>query len=426
VEFDEILRMKEQIERTQRELEGPMRAAREHLELLESTGQLAKMQTATEAAQHFIDSIKPDPSTLAMIEASNLFVEKNRSILSAFEDNYAKFALSAIAYPTWEIPKSTAQLMADYEHTFTAGQEALERSRSLMDNVKLAGKSMSRVFDPMELKFTSSVVDAMKYVSTVLMPEYLESTGLRAFEEATRLNSTLLNSFVAPAWASTKLIDPFFERRLSGLSTSYAALFSDLAADPALLPNVPDFVVKLPPRDMTVKTEIIASRSVDYDPDQSAIDFTDPAYARSDVDLMLVDLDPRYVTILDEAFETVAGNTIGRVRHALNSLRELSMHVLHHLSPDSDVKKWNSDPKLYAPDGKPHRRLRVMYICRFIDHGAYSGYLNRTIAMHMALFDTLNELHAVRPDMSDFQLRLMLTDAITMLRFLLRTARYKT
>ena len=63
------------------------------MELLESTGQLAKMQTVTEAAQRFIDSIKPNPSTLAMIEASNSFVEKNRSILSTFEDNYAKCAL---------------------------------------------------------------------------------------------------------------------------------------------------------------------------------------------------------------------------------------------------------------------------------------------------------------------------------------------
>ena len=158
------------------------------------------------------------------------------------------------------------------------------------------------------------------------MPDHVESVGLRAFEEAIRLNSTLVNSFVAPAWASAKVIDPFLERRLSGLSTSYAALFSDLAAAPALLPNIPDFVVKLPPRDMTVKTEIIASRSVEYDPDRSAIDFHDPAYARSDVDLMLVDLDPGYVTILDEAFEMIAGKTIGRVRHALNSLRELSTH----------------------------------------------------------------------------------------------------
>ena len=86
------------------------------------------------------------------------------------------------------------------------------------------------------------------------------------------------------------------------------------------------------------------------------------------------------------------------------------------------MKRLNSDPKLYGPEGKPHRRLRIMYICRFIDNGAYSGYLNRTIAMHVALFETLNKFHAVRPDASDFQLRLMLTDAIAMLRFLLRTA----
>jgi predicted pPIWI-associating nuclease len=123
------------------------------------------------------------------------------------------------------------------------------------------------------------------------------------------------------------------------------------------------------------------------------------------------------------AFQAIGGNTIGRKRHVCASLRELCMHVLHRLSPDPEVKKWNSNPEFYK-DGKPNRRLRLMYICRQISNGAFTDYLNKTISMHVELLNTLNEVHAVNPKFDDFQLRLLFTDAISMLRFMLRTGRF--
>lgn len=97
---------------------------------------------------------------------------------------------------------------------------------------------------------------------------------------------------------------------------------------------------------------------------------------------------------------------------------------MHRLSPDGEVKKWNSKTEFYKA-GRPVRRLRLMYICRHIANGAFTDYLNKTISMHVELLDTLNEMHAVRPKLDDFQLRLLLTDATSMLRFLLRSGRYQ-
>ena len=96
---------------------------------------------------------------------------------------------------------------------------------------------------------------------------------------------------------------------------------------------------------------------------------------------------------------------------------------LGRLSPDAEVRKWNSNPEFY-PQGKPTRRLRLMYISRRIAHGGFPDYLEKTIAMHQKLMDTLNEMHNVQPNFDEFQLRLLFTDAIAMLRFLLRTGRY--
>jgi hypothetical protein len=271
---------------------------------------------------------------------------------------------------------------------------------------------------------SAAVDQAMQGISSNLNPQTWEAFGFPALTAAAKFNDVLVNSLVAPAWSSVPNFDNLFADSLSGLSGSYAEIFSSIAKEVEISRRVPDFVVTLPPRDMVVKTEIIASRSLEYNPDRAAIDLADPAYARDDVDQMLAELDLELVSMLDEVYETIAGKTIGRKRHVCASLRELCTHVVHRLSPDGEVKKWNSRTEFYKDD-RPVRRLRLMYICRHIANGAFTDYLNKTISMHVELLDTLNEMHAVRPKLDDFQLRLLLTDAISMLRFLLRTGRYQ-
>jgi hypothetical protein len=129
------------------------------------------------------------------------------------------------------------------------------------------------------------------------------------------------------------------------------------------------------------------------------------------------------VVVLDEAFEVFTGASIGRVRHVLVSLRELIARVLHDLSPDHEVQAWSTDPDHFA-NGKPTRAARHLYVCRFVTCGSYSDYVKKSSRMTSAFFTALNGLHDVRPDVAEFQLRLMVTDALNILRFLLRTAKY--
>ena len=99
------------------------------------------------------------------------------------------------------------------------------------------------------------------------------------------------------------------------------------------------------------------------------------------------------------------------------------MHVLHQLAPDGEVFAWTQDQNHYH-EGRPTRQARVLYVCRHLNYGPYGRYLKKSVSATVAFFDTLNCLHEVRPDVSDFQLRLMLTDVIGILRFLLRTAKH--
>ncbi len=142
-------------------------------------------------------------------------------------------------------------------------------------------------------------------------------------------------------------------RRLVSLSNSYRDIFAGLQNIEIPLPA---FVTELPARDMIVKSTIVSSRAVDFAPVDATIDLDDPGYARSDVDLMLADLNPGYVTMLDEAAEVIFGTSVGRVRHAAVSLRELSMHVLHHLAPDDEVLIWTRIPTIIMKAGRRGRR----------------------------------------------------------------------
>lgn len=273
-------------------------------------------------------------------------------------------------------------------------------------------------------KLAPPLLSAASRLGTAEVPTLDPANAIFTRTQAVEL--ACINDVVARTLSFTALddltaVDRSLGRRLVGLSDSYRDIFAGL---PKVDFALPDFVTELPPRDMVVKSTIVSSRAPDFEPADAAIDLDDPAYARSDVDLMLADVDPGFVTMLDEAVEVVFSTSTGRVRHASVSLRELATHVLHRLAPNDEVRRWSQDLNHYHND-RPTRQARVLYVCRHVNYGPYSKYLKKSIGATLAFFETLNGLHDVRPDVCDFQLRLMLIDAIGILRFLLRTAKHR-
>jgi hypothetical protein len=236
-----------------------------------------------------------------------------------------------------------------------------------------------------------------------------------------QLNEAVTGAISSIHFEHLAALDRGLGHRLAGLSDSYRDIFARL---PEVESGVTGFVTELPSRDMIVKSTIISSRATHFEPSEAQIDLEEPAYARSDLDPMLMALDPDYVTVLDEVFDAFSRRSLGRKRHVLVSLRELITHVLHHLSPDNELRAWSTDPTHFH-NNKPTRAARHLYICRFVNCGPYSEYVKKSSGMTTAFFDALNGLHDVRPDIDEFQLRLMVTDALHILRFLLRTAQHR-
>jgi len=311
--------------------------------------------------------------------------------------------------------------------TLALGDYAWRQYERFSTNSALVGETLASAIARSSVAFPEltapSLSETLRLAASEI-PEFERPTsilsGAQALELA-RINDVVAGALSSTAFDNLAAFDRSLGRRLVSLSDSYRDIFAGL---PKIDFALPDFVTELPARDMIVKSTIVSSRAVDFEPRDATIDLDDPAYARSDVDLMLADLDANLVTMLDEAVEVIFSTSTGRVRHASVSLRELATHVLHRLAPDDEILTWSQEPNHYH-NGRPTRQARVLYVCRRVNYGPYGKYLKKSVNATVAFFDALNGLHDVRPDVCDFQLRLMLTDAIGILRFLLRTAKHR-
>jgi len=318
---------------------------------------------------------------------------------------------------------------------FTAAEALRDMHSRLNLDVSFTGSAMKEIFS----KENALVAMARSLELKPIWKQYRAAEdALKAFQfpentlaavsahvlDIQKYNATIAGALSSTTFDNLAFLDARLERRVLGLGDSYRDLFAGLIDIEGQLAAVPDFVTTLPPRDMLVKATIISSYDVDFEPTQTEIDLDDPVYARADVDYMLAKLNPNYVTMLDEAFEAYRGRSVGRVRHVSVSLRELCMHVLHDLSPDTAVEAWTKDPHHYDK-GKPIREARVLYICRGVEYAPYPAYVHESIRTTITFFRSVNKnTHEVRPEVSEYQLRLMLVDAIDILRFLLKTAGY--
>ena len=72
-------------------------------------------------------------------------------------------------------------------------------------------------------------------------------------------------------------------------------------------------------------------------------------------------------------------------RHCSVSLRELLTHVLLHLAPDEEIKKWTKDSELFH-NGRPTRRSRLLYICRSVNEDIFTDFMEKDISSILEFF----------------------------------------
>ena len=203
---------------------------------------------------------------------------------------------------------------------------------------------------------------------------------------------------------------------------TFALSYDDLYSGLRNLPDVPAFLLRLPRQDVEIKTEIVSTFGPDYEVESSRSVLDNPEYGHGDVEFLLVSIDPNLVEPLHEAIDAANSTARGRVRLVSTALRELCTRVLHITSPDREYREWappSARPDLYY-QGKPTRNGRILFACRAVNFGFYAPHLTNSMKMTRDFFDVLHRgTHSLRPEASDAQLRLMIIDAVHVVRLLL-------
>jgi hypothetical protein len=130
-----------------------------------------------------------------------------------------------------------------------------------------------------------------------------------------------------------------------------------------------------------------------------------------------------YPVPLRGAIQTASSDNPDKARQTMVSLRELTTHILHKLSPDSEVKKWSSKPEHYV-NTRPTRACRIEYIFRDCTGSSIKPYIENEVKFTKDFFEFLNGgTHSLdtRLDGDDLRYAIFKTESLVLL--LLKYAR---
>jgi hypothetical protein len=207
-------------------------------------------------------------------------------------------------------------------------------------------------------------------------------------------------------------------------SDSYSKLFKSLEDSRLSILSVAPVVTSLPPIEFYFGNRFIeaitSSECEDSEEDQS-ISSDLQKETRDDIESLLSRLDESLIRLWHGATQAVAPDNPDAIRHYSISLRELLTHIIHRLAPDDQVRAWSSAAELYH-NGRPTRRARLLFLCRGINHGPFSQFLQKDIDSTLACVDLFQEgTHAIEPQLSTTQLDLLRIRTESSIRFLIRT-----
>jgi hypothetical protein len=122
-------------------------------------------------------------------------------------------------------------------------------------------------------------------------------------------------------------------------------------------------------------------------------------------DVRLGAFDPYLLSMYRGGVERIERAGADWARQALISFRELVMHLLHILAPDSDMAGW-AQPHHYDK-GKPTRHARLEFIFRDVDEGDFADFMKMDYKTAIKLFDLLNKIHKKELELTEPQFRVL-------------------
>jgi len=132
-------------------------------------------------------------------------------------------------------------------------------------------------------------------------------------------------------------------------------------------------------------------------------------------------VNPELIIPFRGAHEAIHQQNTDRKRHILSSLRELWNRLLPTLAPNNEVLPWIPIPNRneeYIVKEKPTRKARIMYICRNINNGPLSEFVEVDVKALIKFLDALNRVHELEPSLTEAQLNSVLIRSDSAIKYL--------
>lgn len=212
------------------------------------------------------------------------------------------------------------------------------------------------------------------------------------------------------------------QNRFLAFSDSYSNLYKPMEDKGLFITELPETIAIQTPYEYYRNTELISI--VSNDP--TTIEIEDDSVETEIYDELngyLSSIDPVLTKMLEGAKDSLKSKNPDRIRHFSISLRELYTHVLHHLSPNEEIRKWSKDPSHYV-NKKPTRKARLLYICRGINHDSFTDFVKSDIDSVLSFVNLFQGgTHSIKSKLTDKQLDAMLLRMESTLTYLIKTGK---
>lgn len=355
------------------------------------------------------------------------FLDKERLLRSALPDLASSYRSAIESFQPAvdclrdsDINSPAMALLAGAHQDFSA----LIRSHAQLDEISSASLALSSQWDE-NIEAYQRFAEQASAAELALKAHY---TGVA--ESALLAQERLLNVPWEALGSATALHPREFaaiSERFTALTESYGSLIRSLDERENFIAAFPPIVSGGPPIEILTSARVLDSLSRRLPDDESPevgrdIESELEDEVEASVDELLAALDPNLRTMWLGAKDALRSNNPDRRRHVAFSLRELVTHVLHTLAPNDAIRGWTTDPSHFH-DGRPTRKTRVLFVCRGINHGCLTDFVQMDVRASIEFINLFQRGHELAVSFSEEQMQALVTRTGSFLRFLLLTSR---
>ncbi len=349
----------------------------------------------------------------------NLFKALNSPLMlksmNQLRDNLS--GLSAISQIALSINKST---LFPFNSHLSELQQALK-------NISLPLNSFTKIaleFENMSKEWRDQYLGA---AGPLLKTQYDFALKFSKISELTLASTSIYKQLSGSQYASmvesTKIRQHLLANQLK-FSSSFSMLFNHYDKKSLPLYTLPSSQTIMPAAEyynsaLLSKSFSYHENSIEYSNEEKLLFNEIKKENTESLDELLGNINNNYLTLLNGARDALKSKNNDRIRHFSVSLRELFTHILHYISPDSEIMKWSKESKYYEK-GKPTRTARLEYLYSSISEKPFKKFVELDIKSTNEFLNLFHEgTHSLIASFTELQLKTMLQRMESLLHFIL-------